>query len=354
MEMTERVRIRSWVGMIVAACIVGGCATGSWGALRNDRIKKPEGLVPGATIGFVSPSSPIEREKMERAIEILEARGYRTKIPKGLFESDGYVAGSDEGRAAQFVAVMTDPEVDAVFAAAGGYGAMRMLPHVDFDRLSEPRLVTGFSDITAIHLALLSECGWASFHSPNMMDGFGQGEGHKASTRSWFWSMLESEGRSLTVRSDPVAEDSEACPVPAPMVSGVSRGRLVGGNLSLVSALVGTDYELRTRNRILFLEDVGERPYRIDRMLSQMQLAGQFDQLAGVVLGQFTDCEPTKEGATWDVDRVLRHYFEELGVPVLTNFPSGHHHFNSIVPLGYHVELDATQGEIRLLESLWR
>lgn len=290
---------------------------------------------------------------MDQAIRILEDRGYQIKIPAGLFDSDGYVAGTDQDRAEQFVAVMTDPEVDAVFAAGGGYGAMRILPHVDFDRIKTPKLVTGFSDITAVHLALLSQCGWASFHSPNMLDGFGRGVGHQATTRSWFWRMLEGTGQSISLSHRPRPDDQEGCPVPWSMVDGVAQGQLVGGNLSLVSALVGTPYKLETKNRILFLEDVGERPYRIDRMLSQMQLAGQLDQLNGVLLGQFTDCEPTKEGATWDIERVLRHYFEDLGVPVIMNFPAGHHHFNSIVPLGYRVELDAAQGEIRLLESLW-
>ena len=317
-------------------------------------VRKPMPLRRGDTIGFISPSSPIDRAKMDRAIRLVISRGYRVKVPRNLFESDGYLAGDDRDRARQFMAVMTDPEVDAVFAAAGGYGAMRTLRHVDFSQLREPKIVTGFSDITAVHMALWSQCGWTSFHSPNMIDGFGQGAGQKASTRSWFWRMLESDDRQRVMATTPASGDAAGCPVPVAMVGGRTRGRLVGGNLSLVSALVGTPFELDTKGCILFLEDVGERPYRIDRMLSQMQLAGQFDGLKGVVLGQFTDCEPTRSDRSWDVGRVLRHYFAGLGVPVLTNYPAGHAHFNAIVPLGYQVELNADFGQIRLLESLWR
>lgn len=291
---------------------------------------------------------------MERAIQIIEGRGYRTKRPQGLYDADGYLAGDDRLRAKQFMDVLTDPEVDAVFAAAGGYGAMRMLSHVDFDRLEEPKIVAGFSDITAIHLALLSQCGWTSFHSPNMMDGFGQGSAQRSTTRSWFWQILESDGQDLIVGTTPTPDDRDDCPVPGKLVPGKARGRLVGGNLSLISALVGTPYELDLRDRILFLEDVGERPYRIDRMLSQMQLAGQLDHLSGVLLGQFTDCNPRDENATWDVTRVLNHYFGSLDIPVLMNFPSGHHAFNSTIPLGYQVELDADLGELRVVEPLWR
>jgi muramoyltetrapeptide carboxypeptidase len=333
---------------------LSGCATTGLKFQKGERILKPKALSPGDTIGFISPSSPIERVKMERAIEIIEERGYRTKRPEGLYDADGYLAGSDELRARQFMQVLTDPEVDVVFAAAGGYGAMRMLPHVDFSRLDQPKIVTGFSDITAIHSALWSQCGWTSFHGPNMMDGFGQGVGQRASTRSWFWKILESDGEEVVVGTHPVLDEREASPVPRKLVGGQARGRLVGGNLSLISALVGTPYELDTRDSILFLEDVGERPYRIDRMLSQMQLTGQLDQLAGVLLGQFTNCEPRGENAAWDVTRVLKHYFERLDIPVLMNFPSGHHAFNSTIPLGYQVELDADRGEVRVVESLWR
>jgi len=346
--------VHLWLTMLLlGAVFLGGCATSGLKIGKAERVLKPSALSPGDTIGFISPSSPIERVKMERAIQIIEERGYRTKRPEGLYDADGYLAGSDRLRARQFMEVLTDPEVDVVFAAAGGYGAMRMLPHVDFSRLDQPKIVTGFSDITAIHSALWSQCGWASFHGPNMMDGFGQGAGQRSTTRSWFWQLLEGDGVDVVVGTVPNAGERAASPVPRKLVEGKARGRLVGGNLSLISALVGTPYELDTRDSILFLEDVGERPYRIDRMLSQMQLAGQLDHLAGVLLGQFTNCEPRDEKATWDVTRVLDHYFRRLGVPVLMNFPAGHHVFNSTIPLGYQVELNADRGEVRVVEPLW-
>ncbi|MDA7866870.1 LD-carboxypeptidase [Verrucomicrobia bacterium] len=330
--------VNLWLAtLLLGAILFTGCATSGLKSRKAMQTLNPRALAPGDTIGFISPSSPIERVKMERAIQIIEKRGYRTKLPEGLYDADGYLAGSDRLRARQFMEVLTDPEVDVVFAAAGGYGAMRMLPHVDFSRLDQPKIVAGFSDITAIHLALWSQCGWTSFHGPNMMDGFGQGPGHRSATRSWFWQILEGDGVDVILGN--VSEPGERADSPHPrkLVSGKVRGRLVGGNLSLISALVGTPYELDTRDAILFLEDVGERPYRIDRMLSQMQLAGQLDHLAGVLLGQFTNCEPRDEKATWDVMRVLNHYFGNLEVPVLMNFPAGHHAFNSTIPLGYQV-----------------
>ncbi len=294
---------------------------------------------------------------MEHAIGLLESRGYVVRRPRDLYASDGYLAGEDEYRAEQFMALMTDPEVDVVFAAAGGYGAMRMLPFVDFDQLGEPKITTGFSDITTLHSALWTQCGWTTFHTPNLIDGFGRsGPDEKTSSRAWFWRLMEADGEDFVVGTSPVPEDPEAarCPVPTAMQGGTAQGRLVGGNLSLVSALVGTPYELKTDGCLLFLEDVGERPYRIDRMLSQMQLAGQLDSLAGVILGQFTDCEDENPEGTWDVERVLRHYFEGLEIPVVMNFPSGHDYFNSALPLGYQTSMDADSGEVRILEPLWR
>ena len=358
LEMTgcgRRQYSRTILALLLAGMVFAmGCATGDWRVLQSGHQLKPKGLSPGDTIGFIAPSSPIDQGKMEKAIRLIEGRGYRVKLPQGIYDADGYLAGDDRDRARQFMDVLTDPEVDAVFAAAGGYGAMRILPHVDFAQLKKPKIVSGFSDITAVHLALWSQCGWTSFHGPNMMDGFGRGEGQRYSSRAWFWEMLESDGDGVAVGTAPHVEDPGQCPIPVPLVSGVANGRLVGGNLSLVSALVGTPYELDTRDCILFLEDVGERPYRIDRMLSQMQLAGQLDELAGVLLGQFTGCEPTRDDPSWDVARVLKHYFAELDVPVLMNFPSGHHAFNSMIPLGYRVELDVDGGEVRVVESLWR
>jgi muramoyltetrapeptide carboxypeptidase len=313
----------------------------------------PRRLAAGDTIMFVAPAGPLDRQRMERARRRLEERGYRVIQRDDLFASEGYLAGSDSRRAAELMQAFLDPEVDAIFPGTGGYGTMRLFDLLDFEAIRRhPKIVVGFSDLTALHAALNRRAGLVTFHSPNPMWGLGNEEGMAAFSEAYFFRALTGvpteAGAGYTIELPP-----EAAPVGV-WGHGRARGRLVGGNLSMLSALEGTPYALDTRGAILLIEDVREAPYRVDRMLRQLQLAGKLAILRGAVLGQFTlnydreDDQQTPD-PRFTVDGVLHHYFAEAGIPVLTNFPVGHHEFNVTLPLGGLVEVDADAGVLRVL-----
>jgi muramoyltetrapeptide carboxypeptidase len=297
-------------------------------------------LQPNDLIGLVAPASATEPELAASAIANLEALGYRTRIFGELATHHGYLSASDIERAAQFQRAIEDPEVKLVLAVRGGYGVGRMLEHLDFTPLRwAPKLIAGFSDITALHAAVWKTCGLITFHSPNAVDGFANGRGDDAS-------------RAALIRALSGEPLEYICTGGTALVPGVARGRMLGGNAAIVAALVGTPWELDLRGAILFLEDVGEAPYRIDRMLWQLRAAGCMSDLAGVVLGHFTDCTDRPGKVTPTVSEVLTEYLTPLGVPVLANFPSGHEYPNFAWPHGALVELDASVGRVTVLEPV--
>ncbi len=316
----------------------------------------PPALGPGDTIAFVAPAGPLDAARMDLARRRLEALGFVVKVPDDLYRTRGYLAGNDQRRADELMAAFRDPEVDAVFPGTGGYGATRMLNLIDYDVIREnPKVFIGFSDITALHLAIGKKTGLITFHSPVPMWGLGSEDNLHPFAEKYLWrallrsEYLDSQGRPLsTGYSYFIPPDGPQIKTIAP---GVGRGRLTGGNLSLVVALMGTEFEIDTDGAVLFIEDVGERPYRIDRYLSQLRLAGKFDGLAGAILGQFSDCEPKEDESSLTLEQVFDDYFGKLKVPVIGNFPAGHSRYNATLPLGALVEVDADAGCVTVLES---
>ncbi len=322
----------------------------------------PERLQPGDTIMFVAPAGDLDRDRMAMAEKRLKKRGYRVKYRDDLFAKDGYLAGSDERRAEELMQAFRDPEVGAIFPGTGGYGTMRMLDQLDYKVIREnPKLFIGFSDITALHAAINRHAGLVTWHSPNPQYGLGgpskpkQGERNYFTpfTEKYFFAAVESRDADQPRPLRYTIETPEGVPQPVALGTGVARGRLTGGNLSLVAALEGTPYALDTKDAILLLEDTREAPYRVDRMLRQLKLAGKLDQLHGAVLGQFTKSSDREDNDETDprylVNGVLRQYFEPLGIPVLMNYPVGHHKMNATLPLGGEVEIDADAGVLRVL-----
>jgi len=332
----------------------------------------PRPLAPGDTIAFVAPASELDRERMALARQRLEERGYRVIERVDLYASEGYLAGSDERRAAELMDAFRDPQVAAIFPGNGGYGTTRILERLDYAFIrAHPKLVLGFSDLTGLHAALNRRAGLVTLHSPTAMSGLGRPEGMDPVAQRWWYHAVERPGEepwvidaaglaSAAAETAPLAAgaaaDGEA--PPAPLGSwgrGKARGRLVGGNLSLISALEGTPYAIDTRDAILLIEDVREAPYRIDRMLRQLQLAGKLAGLRGAVLGQFTrnydrEDESPRDDPRWTVDGVLRQYFADAGIPVLVSFPIGHVPRNLTLPLGGQVEIDADRLTLTVLE----
>lgn len=325
----------------------------------------PRPLRPGDTVFFVAPAGDLDRERMLLAKERLEARGYRVKMRDDLFAREGYLAGSDARRAEELMQAFLDPEVAAVFPGTGGYGTMRMLGLLDYAKIrANPKIFVGFSDITGLHSALNRHAGLVTFHSPNPMWGLGSPENLSPFAADSFFRAIEGGGAyelAIPPLSRPLAEgeklpDGEV-PQPIALGRGKARGRLVGGNLSLISALEGTPFAIDTHDAILLIEDTREAPYRVDRMLRQLQLAGKLATLRGAVLGQFTrnydrEDETRLADPRFSVDGVLRQYFENAGIPVLMNFPLGHHPQNATLPLGGEVEIDADAVRLRVLGEL--
>lgn len=311
----------------------------------------PAALKQGDTIALVVPASPVKRNRIERAIERYEALGYRIKTYGDIYRQYGYLAGDDATRAAELMAAFADPEVTAVFPARGGTGLLRVLDLLDYKVIRQnPKIVAGFSDITALHLALHSQTGLVTFHSPHPMDGLGRNQGLSELTARTYWRALRAEENRDAGGYEIPLTDAERDTI-VTRNPGVARGRLVGGNLALIVALLGTPYEINTAGNVLLLEDIGEQPYRIDRYLTQLKLAGKLDKLAGVVLGQFTDCEPAVNAPSLMLPEIFETYLGNLGIPVLENYPTGHTRDNATLPLNVEVELNADTRILTILQN---
>lgn len=318
--------------------------------------RKPPALAPGDTIMIVAPSGLLTEKLTNTAAERLREMGYKVIVPQEVFDSYGYLAGTDSQRAALLNRALTDPEIDAVFPARGGYGLSRIVDKLDWPTITAgpPKIVIGFSDITALHLALAAKANWVTFHSPNPEWGLGSDGGMPEFAAHYLWrSLLAEQNTGAAGFPYELAGQWPADKTPTPLATlrpGVGEGRLVGGNLSLVAALVGTPYMPSFEGKVLFLEDINEAPYRVDRMLSQLRLAGLLDGLAGVLLGQFTKCED-EEGEGLSLAQVFDDYFSEAPYPVITNFPAGHVPLNATLPLGCRVRVDADALAVTLLEN---
>ncbi len=282
----------------------------------------------------------------------LQARGFRPKTYGDIYRSHNYLAGDDATRVEELMTAFADPETSAVWCARGGYGVMRLLDRIEFNAIRRnPKVFVGFSDITALHIAIGRQTGLVTFHGPNLQDGFGKPDDMPTANEAALWQLVRAERSDLgdtTYTYDLNSVDGLSLRT---IRGGVAKGRLTGGNLAVISGLLGTPYEFETENRILFLEDISERLYRIDRYLSQLWLAGKLQSVAGVILGTFSydaDEQPEKEN---DVAALMDEFFVPLGVPVLAGFPAGHERFNLALPMRGLIKLDADARQITLLEQ---
>ncbi len=310
---------------------------------------RPPALRPGDTIAFVAPAGPAEVKPLREYANRLEAAGYHVLIPAGIEKRrSGYLAGSDDQRADELNRVIRDPKVRAIFPVCGGFGLTRILDRVDYAALRrDPKIITGYSDLTALHLAIARQVRLVTFHAPMPMSSLSREDtpafrfAAESFRRAVFADQYRPGGTGYTVAVPPDVK-------PVRVVPGTARGRLIGGTLSLITATLGTPYALEPRGAILFIEDVHEAPYRVDRMLSQLRLAGVLDSVSGVVAGNFTSDQPSHAA---EFDRVLTDYLGRLRVPVIRNFPVGHTPLNATIPHGALAELDADRATLRLVEN---
>lgn len=286
-------------------------------------------------VAVIAPASGFDRPAFEAGLAVLGQR-YRPRFGDGIFTRHRYLAGSDERRLAELLAALTDPEVKGVFCARGGYGATRLLMRLlRAAPAGAPKPLVGFSDITALHLWLAAH-GRTSIHGP-VLTQLGR---LPQATQARLFALLE---------SDEPAPDLAGTET---YVSGVAEGRLLGGNLSVLSRMIGTPYMPLLEDTVLLLEDQGERPYRLDRMWTHLELAGVFARVRGLVLGDFTQCE--ESGAPYGSADLLRELAQATGLPCAAGFPVGHGERNEALPLNVRVRLDADARRLTFLEPAAR
>jgi muramoyltetrapeptide carboxypeptidase len=288
--------------------------------LNKNPIRPPR-LKTGDTIGIVAPAGPFDPKNFSQGLSTLESLGFRTRVSDEIFEKTGYLAGNDAQRARLVNRLFKDPAINAIVCARGGFGSLRILPLVDFDVIRKnPKVFIGFSDITALLTSITARSGLVSFHGPVVTTLANAPE----ITRN---TLLRAISSDLPLEVQPANG--------VVIQAGRAQGSIIGGNLTTLCHLLGTSFEPRFKHRIVLLEDRGEAPYRIDRMLFQMKLAGCFDGIAGLVLGSFEGC-----GSLDAVFQVFEEHFRDISVPILAGFDVGHGEQNLTMPLGIDATLD--------------
>ena len=311
----------------------------------------PRRLQPGDTIGIVSPAGAIfESEPYEIAVESMQALGLKVKLGKHIKSRYGHLAGTDEERAEELNRMFRDPEINAIICLRGGAGAARLLNLLDYETIrTNPKIFIGYSDITALHLAIYSKTGLVTFHGPlatSTWNSFAvkyfQDLLFKAEVIQY--SNPQDKGGLLTQTQNRVRT----------IFPGQASGELLGGNLSVLTGLMGTPFfPTNWEGKILYLEDVGEQIYAVDRMLSQLQLGGVLDKISGFIFGKCSDCEPGGAGGygSLTMEEVLDHYLKPLNIPAFSGTMIGHIKDNFTIPNGIQAKMDAGQGTFRLLRA---
>ncbi len=314
----------------------------------------PENILPprlkkGDTIGLITPGSFITEEELDESVKNLKDLGFKVKYSKNILARLGYLAGTDKQRAEDVNRMFSDNEVNGIVCARGGYGCSRILPLLDYELIKKnPKVLVGYSDITALLYGIYSQTGVVCFHGPVGISTF-----NEFSVEN-FMNVLINPKTGFEMRSVNDEENDELYKI-IPIRSGIAEGELVGGNLSIVVSLIGTPYDINTGGKILFLEDVGEEPYRIDRMLTQLIEAGKLDNVAGIALGVFKNCRVKEKDPSFSksftLAEVLYDRLFNLGVPVIYGLSFGHIENKFTLPFGIKAKLDVGNQTLTLLEQ---
>jgi len=310
---------------------------------------KSKKLEKGQTIGVVSPASPsFNKSQILRGKETLESLGYKVILSKNLNKTKGLVSASEEERAQDINDMFRHDEIDAIFVSQGGYGSAQLISRLDYDVIRQnPKIFTGFSDITSLHLAIGKFAGLITFHGPGM--GRFNSEDLTDYTRDSFFRALSQTEPAGEIR--PADEKKWLNPIGA----GQCEAPLAGGNLTLICASLGTPYEIDTKGKILLIEDIETEPWVFDHMLCHLRNAGKLNDLAGIVVGECVKCEPRKHDPAFFCDTsledVLAYYIEPLKIPAVYGLPLGHTKDLATLPLGVMARLDADAKKLIILES---
>lgn len=296
-------------------------------------MKRPKPLKSGDKIALIAPCGPVKQDRIELSIKSIEKLGLHVVLCESCICSRGFLAGkSDKARAEEVNSMFKNKDINGIFAMRGGYGASRILPMLDYDLIkANPKVFVGYSDVTALHIVFNQKCGFVTFHGP--MASTELYKGVDDYTMNYFKKNIFSN-ESLGVIKNPDGESLKT------LVKGNAQGILIGGNLSLLVSLIGTKYEINTRGKILFIEEVGEEPYRIDRMLLQLKQSGKFKDAAGIVLGQFTKCEPCEPEKSLTLEEIFSDLICSENKPVLCNVSCGHSVPTITLPMGAKAKIE--------------
>jgi len=293
-------------------------------------MKHARPLKRGATIGIAAPSSPFDRNEFMRGVHVLEHLGFKVHYRKDIFDQNRYLAGTDDRRASEFMELMQNSKISAIMFARGGYGAQRVIPLLDSEIIAEhPKPVTGFSDITALLTYLRQECSIPTFYGP-VLTLLGKNKEEITAER------LAAALTTAEPLGDLPAGDART------FRPGQAEAPIVGGCLSLICSSMGTPYELKTSGSILFIEEIGEKMYAIDRMLTQIKNAGMFKKAKGIIVGSIVP----HEGEVYDLESMLDDVLNHFAGPVITDFPAGHTLPFVTLPLGTTIHIDAAEGTL--------
>ncbi len=328
-------------GSILSACRNTAAAQTTDGRILPPRLKK------GARVGLITPGSYIPDRDLNKAIQNLETLGFRPVQAPNLRAKRGYNAGTDQQRLDDLHQMFADPDIDAVWCARGGYGCTRLLPHIDYDLIrNHPKVLIGYSDITALLQAVHQKTGLVCFHGPvaaSTMTPY---------TRQCLTDILMQPRAGYTIRiTDQYQDATDRLFQTQTLSPGKAQGRLAGGNLSLLASLSGTEFQLDPAGKIIFMEDVEEKPYRVDRMLTQLRQADGLERAAGFALGIFNDCVPEPEDESLHLVETIEDRLKPLGRPLVYGLSFGHIAHQCTLPVGIEAEFDAEAQTITLLEK---
>jgi muramoyltetrapeptide carboxypeptidase len=297
-------------------------------------VQKPPRLRGGGRIGVVAPAGRVDRDEVESGIAAIRAEGFEVELGMNLFEAKGYLAGEPQCRARDLVDFFQRSDIDAIFCARGGFGSIQLLPYLSASLQADAKIFVGYSDITILLNWFRQFRGMITFHAP--MVAMDLSRGLSARSRSHFWPLLSGEIQNWKMDLTEVVRP------------GFAEGDMVGGCLSLVVTTLGTPYEINTAGKLLFLEDVGEKPYRLERMMTQLLMAGKLDHPAGVLLGDFTRCD---DAGPRDFREIATEVFRHVSYPVVMGMRAGHGDENLALPFGARMALDGNRATLELLES---
>jgi muramoyltetrapeptide carboxypeptidase len=309
----------------------------------------PPRLSYGDTIGIIAPASaPPDPRSIDRGAATLERLGFKSKLGHNARKRWGFLAGSDRDRAADLMSMFSDSKVKAILCIRGGYGTARLMPRLDYRTIrANPKIFVGYSDITSLHCAFLTQANLVSFHGPMLTPDFAREDLPDFTLQSFLKTLMAPSPPGGIV-------DSHGRKSIAVLRRGIAEGALIGGNLSLLCATLGTPYMPSFKSRILFFEDLDEAPYRVDRMLTQLLNAGLLQQVAGIAIGTNTNCYDPKARNAKEYRQTLGEVFRErlfpLKVPVLMGLPFGHSSLNATLPVGVRATLDAVKGDLLIAE----